>query len=208
MSADDSALIDKARAGDREAFGALVRRYSRRVYATAFHMTGQHSDADDVAQVTFVRAYRGLASFDGRCDFYTWLHRIGVNVALNHLRSRRRGPVLLSSAATEANEPVAPADTATDPRVAAESRETVSAVIRALAELSPSLRVTLILATVEDMPYKQIAQVLDCPEGTVAWRVNQARKLMRQRLAGLVPGAKEGSVDAVLRRTKEALGLP
>jgi RNA polymerase sigma-70 factor, ECF subfamily len=205
MSADDSALIERVRTGDRDAFGALVKRYQRRVYATAFHMTGQHSDADDVAQETFVRAFRGLRTFDGRCDFYTWLHRITVNVALNHLRARRRGPTLLTTPGdTDQKEAGAEAD----PRAASESREAVTVVLRALGELSPSLRVTLILATVEDMPYKEIAHVLSCPEGTVAWRVNQARKLLRQRLAGMVPGANEGSVDEVLRRTKEALGLP
>lgn len=82
--------VERAKGGDRAAFGTLVRRYQRRVYSIAYRMTGQHQDADDVVQEAFVRAFRGLDSFDGRSDFYTWLYRIVVNVSLNHLRRRRR----------------------------------------------------------------------------------------------------------------------
>jgi RNA polymerase sigma-70 factor (ECF subfamily) len=171
-------------------------------------MTGQHSDADDVSQEAFVRAYRGLGTFDGRADFYTWLHRIVVNVALNHLRSRRRSRLTLPQEGQELEDlPNAQAGPSVDPRAQIESKEVMRAVVQALGELSPSLRVTLILATVEDMPYKEIAVTLGCPEGTVAWRVNQARKVLRQKLAAL--GATDQSpeeLDAVLRRTKEALG--
>jgi RNA polymerase sigma-70 factor (ECF subfamily) len=205
MSADDVPLVDRARKGDRDAFGALVKKYQRRVYATAFHMTHDHGDADDVAQEAFVRAYRGLQGFDGRADFSTWLHRIVINVALNHLRARRRARL----AGEPLHDDVAAANTP-DPRVTAESRETVTAVVRALAELSPTLRITIILATIEEMPYKDIALALGVPEGTVAWRVNQARKVLRQRLAALSPDAdqelEQGKLDEVLRRTKEALG--
>ncbi|MBC7978844.1 MAG: sigma-70 family RNA polymerase sigma factor, partial [Myxococcales bacterium] len=88
---DDLAL---ARQGDRAAFGRLVRRYQRRVYAAALHILGNHSDADDATQEAFVRAYRALAMFDGRADFFTWLYRIAVNTALNALRSAKRGVAL------------------------------------------------------------------------------------------------------------------
>jgi RNA polymerase sigma-70 factor (ECF subfamily) len=216
MSADDLPVVDRAKTGDREAFGILVRKYQRRVYATAFHMTGQHSDADDVAQEAFVRAYKGLRTFDGRADFSTWLHRIVINVALNHLRSRRRQPLLavnddpterdLPAFASGSNDPLASAST--DAHTAIESKERMRSVLRALSELSPTLRVTLILATVEEMPYRQIAQALEIPEGTVAWRVNQARKLLRQKLAASIGDADEGIADEVRRRTKEALGAP
>src|SRR5262252_5038448 len=91
---DEDPDLDRARAGDREAFGRLVRRHQRRVYAAALHILGNHSDADDVTQETFVRAYRGLAGFDGRADFFTWLYRIAVNTALNVLRGDKRGTAL------------------------------------------------------------------------------------------------------------------
>jgi RNA polymerase sigma-70 factor (ECF subfamily) len=188
----DHELAQRAKNGDREAFALLVKKHQRRVYATAMHLTGQHSDADDVVQDALLRAYRGLAGFDGRAAFSTWLHRIVVNVALNHLRARRR-PTLPIEAAEGIGQP---------PRV--EPRSEARAVLAALAELSPPLRVTLVLATVEDMPYREIAETLGVPEGTVAWRVNQARKLLRLRLQAL----EEVNVDEVLRRTKKALGAP
>jgi RNA polymerase sigma-70 factor (ECF subfamily) len=198
---EDEGLIERARGGDRQAFGELVRKHQKRVYATALHLTGNHGDADDVAQEAFIRAYKGLPRFDGRADFFTWLYRIVVNTALNQLRSRKRSP----SAPEDAPER---ADHGTpDPRASAESREALARCLTALSELSPTLRITLVLAAVEEMPYAQIARVLEVPEGTVAWRVNQARKLLRQKLAQIAPETiTEGSTDDVLRRTKEALG--
>src|SRR6266508_6473994 len=90
MSGDDDVTVERAKRGDREAFAALVRKHQKRVYSTAFHITGNHGDADDVAQEAFIRAYRGLPRFDGRADFFTWLYRIVVNVALNAVRARKR----------------------------------------------------------------------------------------------------------------------
>src|SRR5215210_6822145 len=94
--------LAKARQGDREAFGRLVRRHQRRVYAAALHILGNHSDADDVTQESFVRAYKGLSSFDGRADFFTWLYRITVNTALNSLRGGKRGAALSQRGGEEA----------------------------------------------------------------------------------------------------------
>jgi RNA polymerase sigma-70 factor (ECF subfamily) len=196
-------LVERAKRGDGEAFTALVRMFQQRAYQTALRMTGSHGDADDVAQDAFVRAYRGLPGFDFRADFGTWLHRIVINSALNHLRARRRAQAH-TSGAEDGAEVATPAP---DPAGRAESRELAAVVFAALEALSPTLRVTLLLATVEGMAYKDIAQALGVPEGTVAWRVNQARKILRQRLAALAPDTEE-NVDALLRRTKEALGAP
>src|SRR4026209_1145048 len=99
---DEDPDLARARSGDREAFGRLVRRHQRRVYAAALHICGNHSDADDVTQESFVRAYRGLASFDGRADFFTWLYRVTVNTALNALRSDKRGTQLHNRGQAEA----------------------------------------------------------------------------------------------------------
>ena len=205
MSADDDATVERAQRGDRAAFGALVRKYQKRVYATAFHITGNHGDADDVAQDAFIRAFRGLPGFDGRADFFTWLYRIVVNVALNHVRSRKRQsaePLEVGGAHDRARPGGAP-----DPARNAEARAEARRVLEALAQLSPTLRVTLVLAAVEELPYKHIATVMECPEGTVAWRVNQARKLLRQKLAD-VPSAEEIDTDELLRRAKLAAAAP
>src|SRR5579863_226481 len=100
--ADEDPDLDLARRGDREAFGRLVRRYQRRVYAAALHILGNHGDADDATQETFVRAYRALGSFDGRSELGTWLYRIAVNTALNVLRSGKRTAEVASASGAEA----------------------------------------------------------------------------------------------------------
>jgi len=156
------------------------------VYATALHILGNHADADDVTQETFVRAYRGISQFDGRADFFTWLYRITVNTALNHVRSNKRVGALADAGLAEVEHAGGrPEAIGVPERTPFEgltlSRE-VQRVLEVIAGLSPPLRVTLVLATVEQLPHKQIAEILDIPEGTVAWRVNEARRLLRERL--------------------------
>ena len=178
--------LDRARKGDREAFGRLVRRHQKRVYAAALHILGNHSDADDATQETFVRAFRGLQTFDGRADFFTWLYRITINTALNTMRTGKRGTALSQKSSTEAahvgGRPEALGQHAQDPAQKTQVAADIARVLDAIAQLSPSLRVTLVLATIEELPHKQIAEILEIPEGTVAWRVNEARRLLRQRL--------------------------
>ncbi|MCX5741373.1 MAG: sigma-70 family RNA polymerase sigma factor [Proteobacteria bacterium] len=184
--------VDRARLGDREAFTRLVSRYQNRVYSAALHILGNHADADDVTQDAFVRAFKGLATFDGRADFFTWLYRITVNTALNALRSGKRGSSLQQRGSAEAahvgGRPealgVEPQHASTPAQKVQQTAE-VTRVLEAVAALSPSLRVTLVLATIEELPHRQIAEILDIPEGTVAWRVNEARRLLRLRL--LIP---------------------
>jgi RNA polymerase sigma-70 factor (ECF subfamily) len=185
--ADEDTDLDRARRGDRAAFGRLVVRHQRRVYAAVLHILGNHSDADDATQDAFVRAYRGLATFDGRADFFTWLYRIAVNTALNALRSGKRGVALSQRSGTEAahvgGRPEALGQTVSSPAHQAQQTSEVARVLEAVAQLSPALRVTIVLATIEEVPHKQIAEILQIPEGTVAWRVNEARRLLRLRLA-------------------------
>ncbi len=188
---DEDPDLARARQGDRDAFGRLVQRHQRRVYAAALHILGNHSDADDATQETFVRAYRGLGSFDGRADFFTWLYRITVNTALNSLRGGKRGEALAQRSGTEAahvgGRPESLGQPGADPAQKTQQNAEIQRVLAAIAELSPSLRVTLVLATIEELPHKQIAEILEIPEGTVAWRVNEARRLLRQRLAPSTP---------------------
>src|SRR6478672_1764100 len=99
---DEDPDLDRARNGDRDAFGRLMRRHQRRVYAATLHILGNHGDADDATQETFVRAFRGLPSFDGRADFFTWLYRIAINTALNAMRGDKRGAALSEKSGAEA----------------------------------------------------------------------------------------------------------
>jgi len=189
--AEEDADLDRARQGDRDAFGRLVRRHQRRVYAAALHILGNNSDADDATQEAFVRAYRGLARFDGRADFFTWLYRIAVNTALNALRSGKRGAALSQRGGVEAahigGRPEALGQGVSSPAQQALQAGEVARVLEAVAQLSPALRVTIVLATIEELPHKQIAEILDIPEGTVAWRVNEARRLLKLRLSATEP---------------------
>lgn len=201
--ADEDPDLDRARQGDREAFGRLVKRHQRRVYAAALHILGNHSDADDATQEAFVRAYRGLATFDGRADFFTWLYRITVNTALNALRSDKRGAALQNKGNTEAahvgGRPEALGQVAPNPAQQAQQTGEVARVLAAVATLSASLRVTLVLATIEELPHKQIAEILEIPEGTVAWRVNEARRLLKQKLSGEEPKAAAATAPATVK---------
>ena len=194
---EDDADLDRARAGDRDAFGRIVRRHQRRVYAATLHILGNHGDADDATQEAFVRAYRALATFDGRSELGTWLYRIAVNTALNVLRSGKRGAEVAAASGKEAahlgGRPEALGHHVVDPANQSQQTAEVTRVLRAIAELSPSLRVTLVLATIEELPHKQIAQILEIPEGTVAWRVNEARRLLRERLGTALARAAGGA---------------
>src|SRR5215210_7850359 len=155
--ADEEPDLDRARQGDREAFGRLVRRHQKRVYAAAIHILGNHSDADDVTQEAFVRAYKGLATFDGRADFFTWLYRITVNTALNALRSDKRGAALHHRSHAESahvgGRPEALGQVAQSPAQKAQQTGEVNRVLEAVAQLTPPLRVTLVLATIEELPH-------------------------------------------------------
>ena len=184
--AHDTEEIGRAKRGDRQAFGILVQRYQRRVYATAFRVVGNHSDADDLMQEAFLRAYRALGSFDGRSDFFTWLYRIVVNLALNHLRRVQRHR---ESSLEDDQLPRGWDQEGAELERQVEAKDLFVRVGRAIDELPPVYKITVLLAVVEELPHQQVAGILGCSEGTVAWRVNQARKLLRQRLAAVLPAA-------------------
>lgn len=177
---DDRQWLERARAGDRVAFGKLVRQHQQRVHRLALHLTGNAGEADDVTQETFLRAYRAIGSFDARADLFTWLYRICVNVALNLRRQRKR-------VTTDINDPRMPEPAfegvGADPAHAAEQAQAYRELAQAMDGLSEALRTTLIMACVDQLPYRDIAQVLGCSEGTVAWRVHEARRQLRETLS-------------------------
>lgn len=197
MSGEDD-LLARAKRGDRTAFGMLVKKHHRRVYATALHIMGNHAEADDVTQDAFLRAYRGLGGFDGRSDLFTWLYRITINTALNHIRSQKRADSIARAGADESGLGDGeggldrPGARERSPREWAELGQEMQRVLDALWQLSPTLRVTLVLATVEGLPYRKISELLEIPEGTVAWRVNEARQKLRAILGGEAAGPAPG----------------
>lgn len=179
----DRDLVDAAKAGDAEAFGAFVRRHQRRVFRLALHLLQNSAEAEDVAQEAFVRAYGALDRFDGRSEPFTWLYRITVNLSLNAIRSRktRRSGVTTDDPRIEAAL-VERRPGLADPARQATDRELAMALCEGVDSLSETLRTTLVLVAVDGMSHAEVSQVLGCPEGTIAWRIHEARRKLREYL--------------------------
>ena len=178
----DRAAVDDARAGDSGAFEALVLRYQARIVNYASAMVRDAGAAEDVAQETFVRAWRGLGRFRGESSFRTWLYRIATNVARTHLDRRGRQARIADRSLDDEAEPLQAGDVpspAPDPETSLVARE---AIDRALAELPDELRLALVLRDVEGLDYQEIAGVTGAPIGTVESRIFRARRRMRTLL--------------------------
>src|SRR5437763_12806769 len=142
-AATANALVAAAKTGDARAFDALVNRYRKRIYALALHITRSTSEADDIAQDVFLKAYRALPEFEGRSQFFTWVYRMTVNRSLNVRRDRaRRGEDLLDDPRLELAVTV---DSRSDPGRAAELRQSYARLLRALDALPADMRTTVIL---------------------------------------------------------------
>jgi RNA polymerase sigma-70 factor (ECF subfamily) len=186
-------LVQRAQAGDRAAFDDLVRRYRARIYALTLHLTGSRSEADDITQDVFTRAYQQLHTFAGRSEFFTWLYRIAVNRSLNARRdTARRRTSGLDDPRVQAAVAV---DAYGDPRRAAELRQTYSRLVTALDRLSPTLRSTVVLVSLQGLSHDEAAAVLGCPAGTVAWRIHEARNQLRASLEGVVDDVTDDAAD-------------
>ena len=178
--APDAELVRRFLAGDVEAFTELVRRHERRVYSVCLRILGDVDDAADATQDTLLSVVRKLDGFRGDAAFTTWLHRIAMNVCYDHLRRAQRRPVLHrviddELPAHESGPPVPDhADAIVDARL----------VGAALAEVPEDFRVAIVLADMQDLPYEEIAKVLDLPIGTVKSRVHRGRLALARALEG------------------------
>ena len=179
----DRELVTAARQGDAEAFGLLVRRHQRRVYRLAVHLLKSGAEAEDVTQDTFVRAYGALDRFDGRSEPFTWIYRICVNLSLNALRSRK------TRRASSPDDPriegllVDNRPAGGSPQRSTSDKQLGRALVEGIDDLSDTLRTTLILVCIDGLSHAEAGQVLGCPEGTIAWRVHEARKKLRGKLS-------------------------
>ena len=181
-------LVVRARRGDASAFDPLVRRHLRAAYAVALAVLGRPSDAEDVAQEAFVKAYRALGSFRGDSAFYTWLYRIAVNTARNSLASRQRRPLDYEAGLSESEQNNVEArlkhdDTPEATVLSEEIRQTVNSAIEQLPE---DLRTAIVLREIEGLSYEEIATAMDCPVGTVRSRIFRAREAIDRALKPLL----------------------
>jgi RNA polymerase sigma-70 factor, ECF subfamily len=176
----DDLLMLAAQRGDVEAFGVLVRRYQQRIHRVSLHMLRDAAEAEDVTQDTFVRAYRALACFDGRSQAFTWLCRIAINLSLNALRARknRRASPEEPEAALDASKLASD-----EPDREASERQLARILYEGMDRLSETLRATLVLVTIDGLSHAEAGDILGCPEGTVAWRVFEARRKLREFLS-------------------------
>jgi len=175
----DQALVLRAQAGEQIAYELLVRKYQSRVIQLVQRLVGE-ADAQDVAQESFIKAYRALGSFRGQSAFYTWLYRIAINCAKNHLTSRSRRPATQDLDVADAEkygheEHLSDFGTPEACLLADEIRFTVAAVVK---KLPADLRSAITLREMEGLSYEEIAQVMDCPVGTVRSRIFRAREVI------------------------------
>jgi len=190
----DHALVARAQQGDKRAFELLVVKYQRKLARLLSRLIRDPAEVEDVAQEAFIKAYRALPSFRGDSAFYTWLYRIGVNTAKNHLMAiGRRTPTSTQVQAEEAEgydegEQLRDINT---PESLALSREIGATVNAAIEGLPEELRTAIQLRELEGMSYEEIARIMDCPIGTVRSRIFRAREVISDKLKPLLDSAKD-----------------
>ncbi len=194
----EAQLVRSAQGGQVEAFGQLVRAYQDRLYNVVYRLCGRESDAEELAQEAFLKAFEKLDQFRGGSRFFTWLFRIATNLALSHRRRTRRVKFhSLNGTNADADESfvAATAQVRTaqlaasrnpGPEAVAISRETAREVTNAVEELDEDFRVVVILRDAQDLAYDEIAEILDLPPGTVKSRLHRARTILKGKLAHLV----------------------
>ena len=190
MDTDDAALVERCRAGDVAAFEPLVEKYRQRVWRLAYNVLRDREEAWDVAQEAFIKAFQALPTFRGQSAFYTWLYRIVMNVAADRGRARgAQGRAFGTERVPEEDwERVLP-----DPNAAAESPDAAATrteerakIMQALDTLSEDHRRIIMLSDLEGLSYREIAETLDIPMGTVMSRLHNARKRLRDALGPLL----------------------
>ena len=186
--AADLALIKRVQQGDRSAFDVLVIKYQARILKLIMRYVREPADAMDVAQEAFIKAYRAAPSFRGDSAFYTWLYRITINTAKNHLVAAGRRPLHYDLNAENAEQfenfaKLKDIDTPEGLTLSEEIRQTVN---QAIADLPDDLRTAIILREIDGMSYEEIAQTMECPVGTVRSRIFRARQSIDKRVGPLL----------------------
>jgi RNA polymerase sigma-70 factor, ECF subfamily len=193
----DALLVERVKRGDVSAFEMLVVKYQRRIERLVGRMVRDVDLVQDIAQETFIRAYRALPQFRGESAFYTWLYRIAVNTAKKALMEKKRDPLVFEGAMVsteEGEEPSRVENELTDgetPETVLASRQVAATVNAAIDALSEDLRQAIVLREIEGLSYEEIADVMNCPIGTVRSRIFRAREAIAVKLRPLL-GTREG----------------
>lgn len=181
----DADLVARVQRGDKRAFDLLVLKYQRRIMRLLARMVRNPSEIEDVAQETFIKAYRALPQFRGDSAFYTWLYRIAINTARNWHVAQTRRPQTLDATENDEGETFDQIDNLTDintPEAMLASRQIAETIDQAMAALPDELRTAIVLREIEGMSYEDIAQTMACPIGTVRSRIFRARDAIARQL--------------------------
>ena len=183
----DSELVRRVQRGDKGAFDLLVRKYQQRVAKLVSRFISDASEVEDVTQEAFIKAYRALPNFRGDSAFYTWLYRIATNAAKNHLVTARRRPprsdVDITSGATEQGYELEGDESPEGEMISEEIRRTIQKTLESMPE---ELRLALTMCEFDGLTYEEIAEVMECPIGTVRSRIFRARHLLDSKLRPLI----------------------
>lgn len=184
----DEELVARVQRGDKSAYDILVLRYQHRIVQLVNRYVKDHSEAQDVAQEAFIKAYRALGSFRGESAFYTWLYRIAINTAKNYLvsRSRRNTDYQIDVQDAEAIENAPQLQGLDTPERFLLGEEIVETIQAAIENLPEEMRVAITLRELEGMSYEEIAEAMDCPVGTVRSRIFRAREAIDNKLNPLL----------------------
>ena len=185
----DENLMLRVGQGQRAAFDEIVRRYTRKMVNLAYQITGDRDQAEDIAQETFLRAYKSAARYTEMAKFSTWLYTIAINLCRNELRRRRFKPYSLEEMAEredEGNLRVDIVDERSKPDADLERKEISLFVQRAIAMVPTKFRVPLVLRDIQDLSYEEIGAMLKLPEGTVKSRINRARLKVKEILTPIM----------------------
>ena len=189
----DQQLVERAQRGDKHAFGLLVEKYQRKLARLLSRFIRDPAEVEDVTQEAFIKAYRALPAFRGDSAFYTWLYRIGINTAKNYLVAQgRRAPTTtaLDNEEVESSEDGEGLWEVTTPENELMSKQIVQTVNGTLQSLPDELRTAITLREIEGLSYEEIANIMDCPIGTVRSRIFRAREVIAEKLRPMLEPRK------------------
>jgi RNA polymerase sigma-70 factor (ECF subfamily) len=190
----DQQLVERAQKGDKRAFELLVIKYERKLGRLLSRMVRDAAEIDDITQEAFIKAYRALPQFRGESAFYTWLYRIAVNTAKNYLMAKGKREIPKSDFVDEDGEAMEdvlmPHDIAT-PDAELQTKQIAKAVNEAVEALPEELRTAITLREIEGLSYEEIAQMMDCPIGTVRSRIFRAREAIAEKIRPMLGTSKD-----------------
>jgi RNA polymerase sigma-70 factor (ECF subfamily) len=185
----DQLLVERVQRGDQKAFALLVEKYQRKLGRLLARMIRDQAEVEDVVQESFIKAYRALPNFRGDSAFYTWLYRIGINTAKNHLVAMGRRPSVVTDVEVEDAENFEDGDelrTVDTPETELMTKELAQTVKQAIDDLPQELKTAISLRELDGLSYEEIAELMQCPIGTVRSRIFRARESVAEKLRPLL----------------------